>query len=439
MKTFSKNIFYAFVIVMMGLVACKKDKETSSSGIKDVVTSQDYVFNLATRNLTPTNSVSVNVKSDVGVRFVYSYLVRTGLADSLVNITYATTDEQSELNINIPATAFVVANMRNAVGIKSVIKRVDNSSDEALVKLTSFQPPLPKLENFPVSRLPDANGRILIVGKATSETGLARIELLDDSTGPFTLVTTLDNLNGVKSYDLSYDYGYRANTANFKIIAFDTFGIRTEFTVKIPALPYTLYQNVNMGSQGNVSETVLNNHFFINNGTTAGSCQLPLNELTLDFLFYGTGSGGNFYAPTNIGNVAGNYRCNGSAAGFWTPNAANLKATRFRVLVPGDAGVIDALYANFNANTIPDLDDTGFFNGIPTPSGNTARFLPTGALSTSLFNTTTGYLIWVKVPSTAGAITPSTVYKNCIIRVRDAVNTATTALATVRFDIYVQK
>jgi hypothetical protein len=438
MKILNKNLFYAISIIMMGLFACKKDKGTSGSTVKDVVTSQDYVFNLATRNLTPTNSVSVNIKSEVGVRFVYNYLVRTGLSDSLVNITYATADNQKDLTINIPNTAFSVTNMQAASGIRSVIKRIDNSSDESIVKLTSFQPPLPILSNFPVSKLPDANGRILIVGKATSETGLARIELLDDSTGPFTLITTISNLNGVKSYDLSYDYTYRANTANFRIIAFDTFGIRTEYTIRIPALPYTLYQNVNMGSQGNATETVLNNHFFISNGTTAGTCQLPLNELNLDFLYYGTGSGGNFYAPTNIGNVATNYRCNGASA-FWTPNAANLKATRFRVLVPGDGGVIDALYANFNANTIPDLDDTGFFNGIPIPSGNTARFLPTGTLSTSLFNTTTGYLIWVKVPTIAGPVTPTTVFKNCIIRVRDAVNTATTSLATVRFDIYVQK
>jgi hypothetical protein len=434
MKILNKNLFYAFAIIMISFWACKKDKATNGSTVKDVVTAQDYVFNLATRNLTPSNSVAVNVKSEVGVRFVYNYLVRTGLADSLVNITYTTVDNQKDLTINIPNTAFATTNMKVASGIRSVIKRIDNSSDEAIVKLTSFQPPLPKLQNFPVSKLPDANGNILITGLASSETGLNKVEILDDSIGPFTIVTTLGSLNGVKTYNVSYNYTYRANTANVKIIAYDTFGIKTEYTIRIPALPYNLYQNINMGAQGTTTETVLNNHFFIATGTTAGTCDLPQNELNLDFVYYGTSSGGTFYAPTNVGNVATNFRCNGANA-YWTPNAASLKPTRFRVLVPGDGGPIDALYAAFNANTIPDLDDDGFFNGIPIPSGSTARYTPSGTLSASLFNTTTGYLIWAKVPTTPAA----TAYKNCILRIREGVNASTAALSTVKFDIYVQK
>lgn len=446
MKILNKNVFLAFAMMMIGFLACKKDSGISSgSSLKDVVTAQDYVFNLATRNLTPANSVAVNVKSEVGVRFVYNYLVRTGLADSLVNITYTTVDNQKDLTITIPNNTFATANMRTATGIKSVIKRIDNSSDEAFVKLTSFQPPLPKLENFPVSKLPDANGKILITGKATSETGLAKIELSDDSSGPFTLITTINNLNGVKSYDVNYLYTYRANSANFKIAVYDTFGIKVEYLVRVPLLPYTLYQNVSMGAQGTSSETILNNHFFISNGTTAGSCDLPANENRLDFVFYGTSSGGTFYTPSNVSGVQANYRCNG-ANNFWSPNATNVKQTRFRVLVPGDAGAIDALYANFNANTIPDLDDDKFFNNIPIPGGNTARYTPGAASITSgsIFNITTAYLIWVKVPVTGGVVltssSPITAYKNCIIRVREGVNnTSTTGLSTIKFDIYVQK
>lgn len=435
MKSLNSKIYYALIIfLMVGFFSCKKDKDTKGSAVKDVVNTKDFVYNLATKALTPDATVNANIQSSIGVRFVYSYLQRTGLADSLINITYATAENQNDFNLSIPATIFSSVNMRNVTGIKAVIKRLDNSSDEAIIKLTAFQPPLPVLINFPVSQLPDANGNILITGRATSETGLAKVEILDDSTGPFTIVTTLDNLGGVNTYEVNYNYTYRANTANVRIIAYDTFGIKVEYTIRVPALPYTLYQNVNMGSQGTATETILNNHFFIATGTTAGTCDLPLNELSLDFLFYGTSTGGTFYAPTNVGTVAANFRCNG-ANNYWTPVAANLKPTRFRVLVPGDAGPIDALYARFNANTIPDLDDTGFFAGIPIPSGSTARFAPTGALSTSLFNTTTGYLIWVRVPTTPAA----TAYKNCIIRVRDAVNASTAALSTVRFDIYVQK
>lgn len=434
MKILNKNIFYAFALIIIGFLACKKDNTSNNSNLKDNVTSSEYVYNLATKNLTPSASIAINIKSEIGVKFVYSYLLRTGFADSLINITYATADNERDLNINIASTAFATANMNTVSAIKSVIKRLDNSSDEALIKLTSFQPPLPVLSNFPVSKLPDANDQILIEGRATSETGLDKIEILDDSSGSFTIVTTINNLNGVKTYDVNYNYTYRANTANVKIIAYDTFGITTEYIISVPALPYTLYQNVSMGSQGTTTETVLNNHFFIATGLTAGTCALPTNETILDFLYYGTSTGGTFYAPTNVGSVATNFRCNGANA-YWTPNVSTLKPTRFRVLVPGDNGPIDALYAKFNANTIADLNDTGFFTGIPLPGGSTARFAPTGSLSTSLFNTTTGYLIWVRVPTTPAA----TAYKNCIIRVRDAVNASTAALSTIRFDIYVQK
>ncbi|MFC5284397.1 hypothetical protein [Pedobacter alpinus] len=435
MKILNKNIFYTFTIIILGFLACKKDKTTNGLNLKDNVTASDYVYNLATKNLTPSASIAINVKSEVGVKFVYNYLMRTGLPDSLINITYATADNQKDLNIDILANIFEQTNMTNASGIKSMIKRLDNSSDEAIIKLTSFQPPLPILANFPASKLPDANDKILITGNASSETGLNKIEILDDSSGSFTVVTTIDNLNGAKTYDVNYDYTYRANTANVKLIVYDTFGITAEVIISVPALPYTLYQNISMGSQGTATETVLNNHFFTVSGLTAGTCDLPTNETALDFLYYGTNNGGTFYAPTNVTNVQNNFRCNG-VNNYWAPNAASLKPTRFRVLVPDNGGAIDALYAKFNANTIADLNDDGFFNGISVPGGSTARFGPTISPSTTaIFNATTAYLIWVRVPTTPAA----TVYKNCIIRVREGVNASTAALSTIKFDIYVQK
>ena len=172
MKILNKNIFYAFALIIIGFLACKKDNTSNNSNLKDNVTSSEYVYNLATKNLTPSASIAINIKSEIGVKFVYSYLLRTGFADSLINITYATADNERDLNINIASTAFATANMNTVSAIKSVIKRLDNSSDEALIKLTSFQPPLPVLSNFPVSKLPDANDQILIEGRATSETGL---------------------------------------------------------------------------------------------------------------------------------------------------------------------------------------------------------------------------------------------------------------------------
>lgn len=436
MKSFKiKKAIALLLICFVGVIACKKDSNTSTgSTTKDLLTANDYVFNLATKKLTPTSTISANVKSEVGVKLIYSYLVRTGLADSLVKITYATDSNKTNLDVLIPETAFSKANMAAAASIRVVVKRVDNSSDELLLKLTSFQPPLPKLENFPVSKLPDTNSKIVITGNASSLTGLDKIEILDDSKGAFTIVTTIGNLAGAKTYAVNYSYTYRAGTANLKIIAYDTFGIKTEVQIKVPALPYALYKDVTMGSQGNSTTTVTNNHFFMSRGTTAGSCDLAANESNLDFLFYGTSTNPTFYSPTNATNIAKNYYCNG-ANNIWgsATDFTKLKPTRFRVLVAGDAGV-DDLYTKFNANNISDLDDTGFFAGISLPSSSTSKYDNSSVTSGgTTFGTTTGYLIWARVPTTTAA----TSYKNCLIRVKESVNASN--VSTIKFDIYVQK
>lgn len=436
MKSINLKLTFTFIVACIFVaISCKKDKNTSGSTAKDVITAKDYVYNLFTKTLTPEADVNANIKSEVGIKLIYSYLVRDQQADSLVNIAFVPEENQKDYDLVIPTSSFSKTNMNGVTGIKTVIKRIDNSTDEGSITLTSFQPPLPVLSDFPAKKLPDDNNKILITGKATSETGLSKIEILDDSQGSFTVVNTIDNLNGVKSYDVNYTYTYRANTANIQIIAYDTFNITTSAIINVPALPFTTYQNVTMGAQGNSSTTVTNNHFFIATGTTGGSCTLNADESTLDFLFYGTSSGPSLYSPTNATNIAKNFYCNGTN-NFWntsTTDFTTLKPTRFRVLVPGDGGVIDALYTKFNANDIPDLNDDGFFSGISVPSGSTAKYVSGGTNSTSQYDVTNAYLIWVRVPTTPAA----TAYKNCLMRVKSAVDA--TNVSTITFDIYVQK
>lgn len=436
MKPINLKLTFTFLVVcIFAAISCKKDKNTSGSTAKDVITANSYVYNLFTKSFTPDPDVKANIKSEVGIKLIYSYLIRDQKADSLVNIAFVPEVNQKDYDLVIPSSSFSKTNMNGVLGIKSVIKRIDNSTDKDTIKVTAFQPPLPVLSNFPAKKLPNTNNQIVITGTATSETGLSKIEILDDSQGSYSLVSTIGNLNGVKSYNVNYTYTYRANTASVKIIAYDTFNITAEFVISVPALPFTVYQNVAMGAQGNSSTTVTNNHFFISNGTTAGSCTLNADEANLDFLYYGTSSGPSLYAPTNATNIAKNFYCNGTN-NYWntsTTDFTKLKPTRFRVLVPGDGGVIDALYTNFNANNIPDLNDDGFFNGISTPSGSTAKYVAGGTNSASQFDITTAYLIWVRVPTTPAA----TAYKNCLMRVKNAVDAS--SVSTITFDIYIQK
>ncbi|MDQ8003335.1 MAG: hypothetical protein REI64_00970 [Pedobacter sp.] len=423
----SKNLIGSMLVGVLLLVACKK--QTAQENIADEVTTKDFVYNIATKNITPDELVNAKIASPIGVKLIYCYLSRANATDSLIHIELVDEQQKNNVNLTIPKDAFSTANI-HIKGVKLAIKHIDNSSFESFVKVSGFVPPLPKLEDFAGSLLPDANGNIQINGKAISENGVKRVEIYDDSQSSYTLVETINNPSSSTEFTVNYNYVYRANTANVKVVVVDNFDLTAEKVISVPVLPYTLLTDLVMGAQGSTSVTVNNNTFIAETGTLSGSCNLNANEALMDFLFYGTSNGPTFYSPTNTTNVAANFRCNGTS---WSiENPSNFKATRFRVLVPGNAA-IDNVYASYNANSISNLDDSGLFNNIPVPSGSTARFDGSATATTAIFNTTTSYLIWVRIPRANGT------FRNCLIRAKEVVVASTAGLSTIKFDIYIQK
>lgn len=311
--------------------------------------------------------------------------------------------------------------------IKVVAKDIYGQSSELIIAMpvdvTLFKP---KFVSFPASLTPNLSSPTAFTGTITSVTGLKRIDIYDDYQGAYSLVSSLSNLNSSLSYNLNYSYTYRKRAANLKVVAVDLEDVQSELVIPLNVNYGTvLYRDVMMNAQTTGTNTI-----FFTDGTTAGNCNLNASEATMAFLFYGTSTGPAFYSPTNTASVASNFKCNGTS---WSiANTGALRATRFRVLVPGTTG-IDNVYAQYNANNIDVIDDAFFTaNGIAAPGSSSSRFDATAAATTAIFNTTSAYLIYVRIPDVSG-----TGYKNAILRAKEA--TSTTGTSTIKFDIYIQK
>lgn len=425
MKQITKALFLSIIFGSL-FIGCKKDEVKISSD--DEVIAGEFTYNIATKKITPSATVNAQITSPAGVKFIYCYLQRGNAPDSII-YTYYPTGDANNVNLEIPTQSFLSATEQIS-GVKLSIKHLDNSSDNGFIKVTAFTPPLPKLTDFATELLPDDNDEIEITGKASSENGLKKIEIFDDSAGDFTLVNTIDNLSDAQEFDVNYTYTYRSGTANLKVLVTDNFDLKDSINISVPILPYTVYSDVSMGAQGTASVTVNNNFFIAATGQVLGSCELSSNEDNMDFLFYATNSNASFYSPANTSGVAKNFRCNGVA---WTiNNPSALKATKFRVLVPGSSSA-DAVYAKVEANEIDDLTDDGLFAGNTAPGGSSAKYSETDAPSSSFFNASTAYLIWAKIPNADGTST------NCLIRVKEVNYASTTGLSTMKCDIFVQK
>ncbi|TZF83579.1 hypothetical protein FW774_08840 [Pedobacter sp. BS3] len=286
----------------------------------------------------------------------------------------------------------------------------------------------PQFTGFAASITPNQSGTTPVTGTITSVTGLKRIDIYDDYQGSYELVGSISNLNNALSYNMSYDYTFRKRAAHIKVVAEDADGLQAELIIPLDIVYYTtLYKDVFMTGQTTATNTI----FFDSNGTTGSNCDISANEATMAFLYYGTSTGPAFYSPTNTTNVAANYKCSGTS---WViSNQSVLRATRFRVLVPGTTG-IDNVYALYNADAIDKLDDAFFdANSIAAPGGSSAKYDPSASATTSVFNTASAYLIYARIPDANGGTT----HKNALIRVKEA--TSSTGTSTIKFDIMIEK
>ncbi|MNX80835.1 hypothetical protein D3C86_1125040 [compost metagenome] len=181
------------------------------------------------------------------------------------------------------------------------------------------------------------------------------------------------------------------------------------------------------------AQTLGTNTTFLENGSTAGNCELVANEANMLFLFYATSAGPTLYNPFSgtTGSFPANMRCNGTA---WTiANPAVLKDTKFRVLINGASAGQTDVYNLLNANEIDDLSDTFFSSrSLGAPGSSGPRYEATAAPSTSLFNLSTAKILFLRITNKV-----NNTYKNAIMEVKEVNSNA--GNSTIKFDIYIQK
>nr|WP_121271608.1 hypothetical protein [Pedobacter schmidteae] len=408
------------------IYSCKKDKVISSGS--DTLTAQEFSYNTATKQVSPDAELNGVLSSPTGIKLIYCYLVRTNTTDSLIYIGTPASSDKNNYRFSIPTTNYSSARLSQVTGVKVMVKHVDNTSFEGFIKLSSFTPPLPKLENVPPSLLPDVNDKITVTAKASSENGLKLIEIFDDYQGTFVLVNKIDLPNNDKTYNLNYAYTYRKNAGNLKVVITDKFDLKAEAIINIPLKKYTLYKDLVMMANGTAAVPSSGSFFFGETGGITGTCSISGQEKNLDFVTYCSSTFVfTIYSPANTTTISKNYKC---STLIWEPNATDLKATKFRTLIPGTADA-DRIYTAYNSNSITDLEDN-FFGGIATPSSSTVKYDAT-APAANAFNLTNAYLVWVRVPESDGTFT------NQLLRAKEVTIGSVAAVSTIKFDILVSK
>lgn len=419
------NFCTLVLLLSLSLQGCKKDKVTSSS--PDTFNTKEFTYNTATKQLSPEAVLNGELISPAGVKLIYCYLVRTDKSDSLIYIGTPAENENGNYKFSIPPSSYASARLTQVSGIKVMVKHLDNTSFEGFIKLTAFTPPLPKLENVPASLLPDGADKITITGNANSENGLKFIEIFDDYQGAFVLVNKIDVPGNEKTYNLNYAYTYRKNAGNLKVIVTDQFDLKAEATINIPLKKYTLYKDLVMMANGTASAPSTSSFFFGETGTVTGTCNISGQERNLDFVTYcSSTSVFTIYSPANTTTISKNYKCNTL---IWEPTLTDLKATKFRTLIPGSADA-DRIYAAYSSNSITDLEDA-FFGGIIVPSSNTVKY-DALAPAANAFNLS-AYLVWIRVPEADGTFT------NQLLRAKEVNIGSTPAVSNIKFDILVSK
>jgi len=525
MKKIFKSLLFCFLAILI-IASCKKN-EFSDLG-EGNVEAKEYIFNRATNTFETGNEVTSNISTTSGVKFVYSYLVRTGKPNLLVKVTDNSKSPTNDLALSISVDSLNKHDLATVTGLKIMVKLVNNSSLEGFIPIKYFDPALPQFTAFPSVINANVNGSITAIagviksefgikqvdilddyqtentyvlvnsitdiakvkeyalnyaytyrkaaqhikiraidiynqaseivinmpvdvsffkprlqnfpasvattatsvsGLITSITGLKKVDIYDDRNGAYQLLNTVDNLNGVKTYNYNSSYSFKKRASNIKIIAIDTEDLQTELIIPINITYQSLvYRDVDMNAQNLGTKTA-----FLSTGAVTGNCGLLENEANLYFLFAQQTAGATFFNPSTAatGSITSSLKCNGAN---WAPiSPSNLNDTKFRVLVDGASTGQTAIYNLLADGAIDDLSDAFFTaNAIGAPTSNNPRYDGTTAAAAGFFNTTNGRLIYAKVRNPTTQAT-----KNVLIHIKEIKLDG--GNSTTKFDIYIQK
>lgn len=228
------SYFSLLLLFAVGVFSCKKDQLQSTTSM----TADAYVYNKATGKFSPT-PVGGTLNSSAGVKVVFYYLQRSGAQDSLIQTDMPQGDTKAyKFQLKDDVTASLqTSNMSAVTGIKILVRNTDNSFFDQVIKVTYYDPAAPQFSNFATPITPAMPGTTNITGNITSEPGLTKVYVYDDSTGAFTVVDSIPG-NNSKNLAVSYKYTYRFGAKNMKIEAIDIYGLKNSTNIAFVNVPF---------------------------------------------------------------------------------------------------------------------------------------------------------------------------------------------------------
>lgn len=222
-----------YLLPLLLLVMCKKKDTLIAEG---TLTAKDFVYNNAIKKFEPQETVSGTIATNFEIRTVYYYLQRQGKTDSLLQIDFPKESPMS-FEFALKAASWAGVNMIGSKNLKVLAVRDNNTSVEKLIKLTYFDPAAPAIAEIAETLTPNLTGTTAITGKIISPTGIAKVDILDNATGNFEVVGTVQG-NNAKDLPLNYQYEYNDGAGQLKVEVTDIYGLKAEKVVQFVNIPF---------------------------------------------------------------------------------------------------------------------------------------------------------------------------------------------------------
>jgi hypothetical protein len=231
-----EKIYKSLIIIaaLVTLASCHKKDFVQPDG---TVTSPDFVYNVALKSFQPQAGVSGAINATINMGVIYYYLQRENKQDTLIQVDFPAAESKRDYRFEVKAVSWAGINLAGVKGLKLLCVQDNSSSFEKIIKITYFDPNAPVITGLPTSLTPALTGTTAISGKATSETGLAKIYYADNRNGNF---ANLDSVagNGSKELALNYNYAYGDGAGQLKVIAVDIYGLKTETIIQFVNIPF---------------------------------------------------------------------------------------------------------------------------------------------------------------------------------------------------------
>lgn len=236
-KIFKPTVFNLPVIAMLMtlvMAACHKKDFVQPEGTLD---SPEFVYNAAIKKFQPQDTVSGSIKATIDMEVIYYYLQRESKQDTLIQVDFPEAGNRRDYQFEVKAVSWAGIDLSAVKGLKLLCVQDNDASFEKVVKISYFNPNAPVITGLPDNMTPLIPGITAITGKATSETGLAKIYISDNRSGNFVALDSLAG-NGSKTYDINYSYTYGDGAGQLKVTAVDIYGLKAEKVIQFVNIPF---------------------------------------------------------------------------------------------------------------------------------------------------------------------------------------------------------